>query len=109
MADDSKEIKRREHLKIRKTVNVQYKFIEVREERRLKLLGQLKTARTNTIPKMLLEWNTEGRRRDRKPREKLIDVVRKIAISKVITEEDAGDKDLLRTKFSLGRRIPTVL
>ena len=52
------------NLKIRKIVNLQHKIIGVIEERRLNWFGHLKRTRSNKIPpKMMLEWNAEGRSR----------------------------------------------
>ena len=79
-------------MKIRKFLNFQHSIIQVTEERRLKSFGYLERMTSNTIPKMMMEWNTEGRRRKGKPREQWIDGLRRSIISKDLTGEGAEDR-----------------
>ena len=47
----------------------------------------MKGTRSNSIPKLILEWNVKGRRRKEKPRDQWLDGVRRNFISKDLTEE----------------------
>ena len=49
---------------------------------------------------IILQWNAEDRKRKGKPREQWMDGVRRNMISKYLTEEDAEDRELWRSKIS---------
>ena len=50
-------------------MNVLNNFIEVNEDRRLRWFGHFKRLGSDGVPKLILEWNVEGAKRKRKPRE----------------------------------------
>ena len=49
---------------------------------------------TNRIPKLILNWNAEGRRRKGKSRKQWMYGVRSSMKSKDLTEKDAEDREL---------------
>ena len=51
------------------------------------------------IPKMILEWNAEGRRE--KPQEKWMDGIRRSMNRLELTEEDAQDRNLWKNKITV--------
>ena len=51
------------NMKIREIINVQHHIIEVIEKIQLKWFGDLKRMSNNRNPNLILEWNTEGRRK----------------------------------------------
>ena len=65
---------------------IQHNTFEVIEERRLRWLGHLRMG-SDRIPKMILKWNVEGRRKTEKPREQWMDGVRVTLINKDLAEE----------------------
>ena len=75
-------------------MNVQHKIIEVKEERGFRLFGYSRMMRNNTIPK---EWNFEGGRRKRKPREQWMNGVGSM-ISKNLTER-RGERIVAEENF----------
>ena len=58
-------------------MNVDKNILEVIDERKLRWFGHIKRMGEDKIPKMNLEWNSEGRRRRRrgKPQEKWMESV----------------------------------
>ncbi|KAJ4441896.1 hypothetical protein ANN_11756 [Periplaneta americana] len=80
---------------------VENNVIAVIEDRRLKWFGQVKRMKNGRIPKMLLEWAAEGRRRRGTPREQWIDGVRRSLSRWDLTEEDGENRDFWRRKISL--------
>ena len=69
MAEVGKESRKEKirNLIIREIMNVQYNIIEVIlvGVRRLRWFGNFKRMRSHRIPKMILVWNAEGRRKKR--------------------------------------------
>jgi hypothetical protein len=59
------------------------------------------------IPKIILEWNTEGRRKIGRSKKHWMNEIISI-ISKDLTEEGAENGDLWRSEIYFGRRVPTV-
>ena len=54
---------------------------------------------SDKIPNILLEWNTDGRRRTGRPSEQWLDEARRIMNSK---KEDVEDREQKRRKIVLG-------
>ena len=52
------------------------------------------------IPEIILDWNSEDRRRKRKHREQWMGGVRISMIVKDLTEEDVDDREFWRSKIS---------
>ena len=55
---------------------------------------------SDRISKVILKWNTVGRRRKEKPRKQWMDRVRRNVVKKDLTEKDAEDRGLWRRKIS---------
>ena len=82
-------------------------YIKIRDrERWLRCFGHLKRMGSDRIPKIILKWNVEGRRKKEKLREYWMDRIRRTMISKDFTEWDAEDRELWRGKISLRCRLP---
>ena len=58
-------------------MKVDNNILEVTEERELRWFGHIKRIGEGRIPKMILEWNAEGRRRRGNPQEKWMDGIRR--------------------------------
>ena len=74
-------------------------------ERKLRWFGHIKRMGEDRIPKMILEWNAEGRRRRRRrrPQEKWMDGIRRSRpMDRLeLSEEDAQDRNFWKNKISL--------
>jgi hypothetical protein len=53
----------------------------------------------NRLPLKILEWEPEGTRRRGRPKERLIDGVRRSMTNNELTEEDTGDRDMAKLSF----------
>ena len=58
-------------------MNLQHKIIQVIKQRQLKWFGFLKRFKSNKISKMILEWNSESRRRKRKTLRTVDELIKK--------------------------------
>ena len=67
-------------------MKIKHKIIEMTEGGLLGCFGHLKRLETNRIKKMILEWNTKGKRRKGKPEEQWKDGVRRSMIGKDLTK-----------------------
>ena len=85
--------------RIRELMEVDRNILEVIEERKMRWFGHVERMGEDRIPKMILEWNAEGRRRRGKPREQWMDGIRRSMNRMELTEEDAQDRDLWRSKL----------
>ena len=56
--------------RIREIMKLDKNILDVIEERKLRMFGHVTTMGEDRIPKMILEWNVEGRRRRGKTQEK---------------------------------------
>ena len=82
-------------------MKVDKNILEVIEERKLRWLGHIKRMGEDRIPKMILEWNSEGRRRIGKPQEKQMDGMRRNINRLELTEENVLDRNLWINKITL--------
>ena len=80
--------------RIREAMEVDKNILEVIEERKLRWFGHFTRMEEDRIPKMIFEWNAEGKRRRGKPQEKLMDEIRRSMNGLELTEEEAQDRDL---------------
>jgi hypothetical protein len=62
---------------IREIMEVGKNILEVTEEKRLRWFGHVKRMPGNRLPLKILEWEPEGTRRRGRPKERLIDGVRR--------------------------------
>ena len=67
---------------------------EVIEKRKLRQFGHVTRMGEDRIPKIILEWDAEGRRRREKPQEKWMDGIRRSMNRLELTEEDAQDRNV---------------
>jgi hypothetical protein len=63
-------------------------ILDVTEEKRLRWFGRVKR-----MPLKILEWEPEGTRRKRRPKERWIDGGRRSMTNHGLTEEDTRDRD----------------
>jgi hypothetical protein len=68
-------------------------ILEVIEEKRLRWSGHVKRMPGNRLPRKILDWEPEGRRRRERPKEKWTDGVRRSMTNRGLTEEDTRDRD----------------
>ena len=94
---------------MRKIMNVQQDIIMVIEEKLFRRICHLKRMGRDRIPKTILKCSATGKRKKGKLGEQRMYGVRRSMISKGFTEEDAEDRELWRSKISVGWRIPNVL
>jgi hypothetical protein len=62
---------------IREIMEVRKNILEEVEEKRLRWFGHVKRMPGNRLPRKILEWEPEGTRRRRRPKERWIDEVRR--------------------------------
>jgi hypothetical protein len=63
-------------------------ILEVAEEKRLRWFGNVKRMPGNRLPRKILEWEPEGKRRRGRPKERWIDGVRRSMTNRGLTEEE---------------------
>jgi hypothetical protein len=73
---------------IRESMEVEKNILEVIEEKRLRWFGHVKRMPGNRLPRKILEWEPEGRRRRGRPKERWIDGVRRSMTNHGLIEED---------------------
>jgi hypothetical protein len=71
-------------------------ILEVTEVKRLRWFGHVKRMTGNRLPLKILEWEPEGKRRRRRPKERWIDGVRRSMTNHGLREEDNIDRDRWR-------------
>jgi hypothetical protein len=71
-------------------------ILDVIEEKRLRWFGHAKIMPGNRLPLKILEWDPEGTRRRRRPKERLIVGVRRSMTNNRLREEDNRDRDRWR-------------
>ena len=76
-------------------------ILEVIEERKLIWFGHVTRMGEDRIPKIILEYNAEGRRRRGKPQKKWKDGIRRSMNRLELTEEDAQDRNAWKNKITL--------
>ena len=54
----------------------------------------MKRTKSDRFPKMILEWNSEGRKRNRESKEQRVDGVTRSIINRDLTEEDKETRGL---------------
>jgi hypothetical protein len=81
---------------IREIMEVGKNILEVTEEKRLRWFGHVKRMPGNSLPRKILEWEPEGKRRRERPKERWIDGVRRSMTHHGLTEEDSRDRDRWR-------------
>ena len=72
-------------------MKVDKNILEVIEEQKLRWFGHVTRKREDKIPKMILEWNAEGRRRRAKPQEKWMDGIRSCMNGLELTDKDVQE------------------
>ena len=87
--------------RIREIMKVDKNILEVIEERKLRWFGHITRMGEDRIPKMILEWNAEGRRRRGKPQEKWMDGIKRSMNRLELTEEDAQDRNVWKNKITV--------
>jgi hypothetical protein len=78
-------------------MEVRKNILEIIEEKRLRWFGHVKRMPGNRLPLKVLEWEPEGTRRRRRPKERWIDGVRRSMTNHGLTEEDTRDRDRCRS------------
>jgi hypothetical protein len=68
-------------------------ILKVTEEKQLRWFGHVKRMPGNRLPRKILEWEQEGAQRRGRPKERLIDGVRRSMTIHGLTEEDTRDRD----------------
>jgi hypothetical protein len=71
-------------------------ILEVTIKKQLRWFGHVKRKPGNRLPLKILEWEPEGTRRRRKPKERWIDGVRRSMTNHGLREEDTRDRDTWR-------------
>jgi hypothetical protein len=82
---------------IREIMEAGKNILEAIEEKRLRCFGHVKRMPGNRLPLKVLEWEPEGTRRRGRPKERLIDGVRRSMTNHELTEEDTRDRDRWRS------------
>jgi hypothetical protein len=81
---------------IREIMEVGKNILGVTEEKRLRWFGHVERMPGNRPSLKILEWEPEGTRRRRRPKERWIDEVRRSMTNHGLTEEDTRDRNRWR-------------
>jgi hypothetical protein len=87
------------NVSITEVMEVRKNILEVIEENPLQWFGHVKRMPGNRLPLKILEWEPEGKRRRRRPKERWIDEVRQSMANHGLTEEDTRDREMAKLSF----------